>query len=157
MKLFVPILTLLILISPGTIRLGAQEREPGPLTIVAHRGLAPGVPENTMAAFRKALSLGVDLIEIDIRFTKDGQAVIMHDRSVNRTTNGNGYVRNLTLSQVKRLDAGSWFSENFSGERVPSFEEVLALVSGSRTGLLLDIKESRAMDTGMIIRLVKKA
>jgi glycerophosphoryl diester phosphodiesterase len=156
------ILALLALASVFSDHLGSQEHvsrsawEDARLAVVAHRGLAGGVPENTLAAFTKAISLGVHLIEIDVRFTKDGHAVIMHDRSVNRTTNGEGYVRNMTLSEISSLDAGSWVSRGFAGQRVPTLEEALALAAGSRTGLLLDIKEGGDAELRKIVALVER-
>ncbi|MEO3785796.1 glycerophosphodiester phosphodiesterase family protein [Actinocorallia sp. B10E7] len=105
------------------------------LTLVNHRGLSPGHPENTLAAFRNSIALGVDAIEIDLRSTGDGAIVIMHDDTVDRTTDGTGRVRDLTLEQIKALDAGG-------GERVPTYAETLATLQGTGVRLLLDIKES---------------
>ncbi|MCS7313960.1 MAG: glycerophosphodiester phosphodiesterase family protein [Bryobacterales bacterium] len=102
---------------------------PGPL-VVAHRGASRYAPENTLAAFRKAIELGADLIEFDVRETKDGHLVIMHDDTVDRTTDGEGRVSDLTLEQIKKLDAGSWFGPQFKGERVPTLEEALGTIKG---------------------------
>lgn len=104
-------------------------RWPGVIA-VGHRGTVHLAPENTLAAFRKAIELGLDLIEIDVRETRDGHLVIMHDATVDRTTNGKGRVADLTLEEIKRLDAGSWFSPKFAGERVPTLEEALDLMKG---------------------------
>lgn len=93
--------------------------------VAAHRGWSEKYPENTMLAYRKAAELGVDQIEIDVRVTRDGELVIMHDATVDRTTNGNGLVEELTLAQILELDAGSWKGEEFAGERVPTFAEFL--------------------------------
>ena len=76
------------------------------IVVVAHRGLAPGLPENTLHAFRHALGLGVDFIEVDLRMSRDGVPVIMHDKTVDRTTNGQGIVKTVTLAELKKLDAG---------------------------------------------------
>ncbi|MGI5222872.1 glycerophosphodiester phosphodiesterase [Nocardia sp. CA-290969] len=111
------------------------------VTVVAHRGLAPGLPENTPAAFRGAIALDVDAIEIDLRVTADGHLVVMHDDTVDRTTNGHGRVADLTLDRIKSLDAGSIAGPGFSAERVPTYREVLEIVQGHRTQLLLDIKD----------------
>ncbi|WP_176611432.1 glycerophosphodiester phosphodiesterase family protein [Actinomadura sp. WMMB 499] len=126
---------------------GSSGTEPFPypdagLTLVNHRGLSPGYPENTLAAFRNSISMGVDAIEIDLRATKDGEIVILHDETVDRTTDGSGRIGDLTLAQVKALDAGGHVSPEFAGERVPTFAETLAAVKGSDVRLLLDIKES---------------
>ena len=93
--------------------------------VAAHRGWSEKYPENTMIAYRKAAELGVDQIEIDVRESKDGHLVIMHDATVDRTTNGNGFVEELPLAQILELDAGSWKGEEFAGERVPTFAEFL--------------------------------
>ncbi len=106
-----------------------QYRWPGVLA-VGHRGTVRFAPENTAAAFRKAVELGVDLIEMDVRETRDGHLIIMHDVTVDRTTNGKGRVADLTLEEIKRLDAGAWFGPQFAGERVPTLEEALAAIEG---------------------------
>ena len=95
--------------------------------ICAHRGANETHPENTLAAFREAVRLGAQMIEFDVQITKDKQLVIMHDKSVDRTTNGKGLVSDLTLSEIKKLDAGSWKSLQFKGEKVPTLEEALAV------------------------------
>ncbi|MFI6170668.1 glycerophosphodiester phosphodiesterase [Nocardia sp. NPDC051052] len=111
------------------------------VTVIAHRGLAPGLPENTLAAFRGAIALGVDAIEIDLRVTVDGHVVVMHDDTVDRTTDGSGRVADLTLAEVKALDAGRYAGPQFGGERVPTYREVLETLQNSRIQLLLDIKD----------------
>lgn len=98
------------------------------IAVAAHRGNSRYFPENTMAAFRSALMLRPDMIEIDLHMTLDGQVILMHDHCVNRTTDGRGLVREKTLAEIKRLDAGGWKNEEFRGERVPTFEEFLDLV-----------------------------
>jgi len=120
--------------------------------LVAHRGLAPGFPENTMVAFRNTIAKGVGVIEVDLRGTADGHVVVMHDATVDRTTDGTGAVSELTLEQVKTLDAGSYVGPQFAGERVPTFEEVLDLAASSGVMLLLDIKESPVLDKVRIVR-----
>ena len=85
-------------------------------------------PKVTELVVREAVSLGAHMIEFDVRMTKDGHLVIMHDKTVDRTTNGKGLVRELTLKQIKELDAGSWKSEKFKGERVPLLSEALAVI-----------------------------
>ncbi len=96
--------------------------------ICAHRGENQTNPENTISAFREAVSLGAHMIEFDVRMTKDGHLVIMHDKTVDRTTNGKGLVGELTLKQIKELDTGSWKSEKFKGERVPLLSEALEVI-----------------------------
>ena len=93
--------------------------------VAAHRGWSAKYPENTMLAFREAAELGVDQIETDIRITKDGELVLMHDAAVDRTTNGTGLVRELTLAEIRALDAGSWKGAEFTGLQVPTFKEFM--------------------------------
>jgi glycerophosphoryl diester phosphodiesterase len=123
---------------------------------VAHRGLSAGYPENTLAAFKSAIALGVQAIELDLRGTADGEVVVLHDATVDRTTNGRGDVTGLTLREVKALDAGSHAGAAFSAERVPTYEEVLQLVKGSGVTLLLDIKISPVLDKARVVRLTER-
>ncbi len=96
--------------------------------ICAHRGAMDTHPENTVAAFREAARLGVQMIEFDVRMTKDDKLVILHDETVDRTTNGHGAVKDKTLAEVKELDAGSWKSATFKGERIPTLREALTVM-----------------------------
>lgn len=107
---------------------------------VAHRGDSSRAPENTLPAFRKALRGGVHRLETDVRFTADGTPVLMHDPTVDRTTNGSGEVAALTLSEVRALDAGSWFSSRYAGVRVPTLYEVLELGKGRGATFLIELK-----------------
>ncbi|WP_339231037.1 glycerophosphodiester phosphodiesterase family protein [Oceanobacillus sp. FSL K6-2867] len=106
---------------------------------VAHRGASGHAPENTMAAFERAFEMKADYIEIDVQMTRDGRLVAIHDTTVNRTTNGNGFVGDYTLEEIQQLDAGSWFSEEFAGERIPAFEEVIDEYRG-KIGMLIELK-----------------
>lgn len=94
--------------------------------IFAHRGASVHAPENTLAAFQRALDDGAPAIEFDVKLSADGQVVVIHDHTVDRTTDGQGKVRELTLAQLKALDAGSWFDRAFRRERIPTLEEVFA-------------------------------
>ncbi|MEO6286887.1 MAG: glycerophosphodiester phosphodiesterase family protein [Dyadobacter sp.] len=96
--------------------------------LCAHRGCMDTHPENTLPAFAEAVRLGAQMIEFDIQLTKDSAMVIMHDDAVDRTTNGNGQVSELTFSQIRALDAGLKKAEKFKGTRVPTFEETLAMM-----------------------------
>ena len=96
--------------------------------ICAHRGAMDSHPENTIAAFEEAIRLGAHMIEFDVRMTKDKQLVIIHDNTVDRTTDGTGLVTDLTFDEIKLLDAGSWKSNKFAKERVPTFKEALAVM-----------------------------
>jgi glycerophosphoryl diester phosphodiesterase len=92
----------------------------------AHRGASARCPENTLAAFRAAVEAGADSVEFDIRLSADGEVVAIHDSSVDRTTDGRGEVHGLTLAELRSLDAGSWKSPDFAGERIPTLDEALA-------------------------------
>lgn len=96
--------------------------------VAAHRGWCAKYPENTMLAFEKAIELGVDQLETDLRMTKDGAIVLIHDADVARTTNGQGNVWELTLEEIRALDAGSHKGPEFAGCKVPTLEEFLALM-----------------------------
>jgi glycerophosphoryl diester phosphodiesterase len=106
---------------------------------VAHRGASEYAPENTIAAFDKAVEMEADYIELDVQRSKDGELVIIHDKTVDRTTNGSGYVKDLTIEQLESLDAGSWMSDQFSGEKIPTFDEILDKYQG-KIGILIELK-----------------
>ena len=101
-----------------------------PVMVVAHRGFSGAAPENTLAAFRKAIEIGSDMIELDIHLSKDGKIVVIHDETLERTTDGRGKVAGHTLKDLKKLDAGSHFGAGFFGERIPTLQEVLDLAKG---------------------------
>jgi glycerophosphoryl diester phosphodiesterase len=101
-----------------------------PVLVVAHRGFSGAAPENTLVAFRQAIEIGSDMIELDIQLSKDEKIVVIHDESLERTTNGRGKVANHTLQEIKKLDAGSWLDPQFAGERIPTLQEVLDLAKG---------------------------
>jgi glycerophosphoryl diester phosphodiesterase len=115
------------------------------VAVIAHRGGRALGPENTLAAFRKAIKLGVDYIEIDVRQTRDGKLVIMHDPDVGRTTSGTGQVADLDFATIRSLDAGSKFGAEYAGEKVPTLKEVLALAYG-KVSIYLDHKAGRIAD-----------
>ena len=107
---------------------------------VAHRGDSARAPENTMPAIRRALRVGVSRIEVDVRFTTDDVAVLMHDPTVDRTTNGSGEVAALTRAQVRRLDAGRWFSRRYAGVNVPSLRYILEYGRSRGAFYLVELK-----------------
>jgi glycerophosphoryl diester phosphodiesterase len=111
--------------------------------IWAHRGASVEAPENTLAAFAAAEAAGADGIELDVHLSRDGVPVVIHDATVDRTTNGRGAVDRLRLDDLRRLDAGSWFSPQFAGEPVPTLEEVLNWAEG-RLRLNLEVKKYAA-------------
>ena len=96
--------------------------------VAAHRGNSAYFPENTLPAFASALELPVDMLEFDLHMTRDGQIIMMHDHMVDRTTDGTGLIRDLTLAQIKKLDAGVWKDPRFAGTRVPTFVEFLEML-----------------------------
>lgn len=105
--------------------------------IFAHRGSKSNRPENTLSAFREALNVKSDGIELDMHLSKDKQLIVIHDEKVNRTTSGKGFVSEMTLSELKQLDAGSWFHKSFQGEKIPTLKEVLDLLVDEKfTGYL---------------------
>ena len=106
---------------------------------VAHRGAAGYAPENTIVAFDKGLELKADYIELDVQRSKDGELVVIHDTTVDRTTDGTGKVGDLTLAELRSLDAGSFKGEQFAGEKIPTFEEVLDRYHG-KIGILIELK-----------------
>ncbi|CAM3853324.1 glycerophosphodiester phosphodiesterase [Alicyclobacillus pomorum] len=111
----------------------------------AHRGYSSTYPENTMPAFQAALDIGVDGIEFDIHLTKDGHIVVHHDEQVDRTSNGSGWIRDLTLEEIQRLDAGSWFGPAFAGTRIPTLEAVLRLIADSKRTVEVNIERKAGM------------
>lgn len=120
----------------------------GPITVVAHRGASAYAPENTLTALRLGADLGADLVETDVRMTRDGELVLLHDASLARTTDAaERYPRrwpwlaeDFTLEEISTLDAGSWFDAEFAGERVPTLREALAELDG-RAGVLAEFKQ----------------
>src|SRR5690625_99436 len=106
--------------------------------IYAHRGSSGTHPENTMIAFKEAERVGADGIELDVHYTKDDELVVIHDNTVNRTTNGKGLIRSMTLAELMELDAGKFFSRKFKGEKIPRLEEVLDWFQ--TTNLLLNVE-----------------
>jgi glycerophosphoryl diester phosphodiesterase len=107
---------------------------------VAHRGASAAAPENTIPAFRAALRSGVRQLDTDVRFTSSGVPVLMHDKRVNRTTDGTGRIAAMSLEQVRALDAGSWFSADFAGVRVPTFYQALKFAGSRGARLQVELK-----------------
>lgn len=115
------------------------------IAVISHRGEHLAHPENTLAAFQAAIDAGADYFELDVRTTSDGRLVLMHDRTVDRTTDGKGKVKDLTFEQVRQLDAGVKFDARFAGTRVPTFEEALNLAHG-KIGVYVDSKDIAPAD-----------
>ena len=125
--------------------------------ITAHRGASVDAPENTLAAFSKAIEDMADVIELDVQMTQDGYIVVMHDTSAYRTTGVLKNITEFTLREVKRLDAGYWYSEEYKGEKVPTLEEVLQLAKG-KIKLNIEIKTADNSDevAKKVVKLIQK-
>jgi glycerophosphoryl diester phosphodiesterase len=108
--------------------------------IIGHRGAKMTSPENTLAGIRQAKKEGADWVEFDVKLTADGHAVLIHDETVERTTDGKGFVRQMTLAELRRLDAGVRFGPAWRGERIPTLVEALALMAELDMGFNLEVK-----------------
>lgn len=128
-------------------------RAPGePAFIAGHRGDRADAPENTMPAFEAAIASGLRIVETDVQLTADGVPVLMHDPTVDRTTNGHGAVADLTLEQVEALDAGRWYSKKFTGTRVPQLTELLDLIAATpHERAIVELKEYWTRDQIAIV------
>ncbi|HRI87232.1 MAG TPA: glycerophosphodiester phosphodiesterase family protein [Candidatus Hydrogenedentes bacterium] len=154
MKVLAVLLGLGLVIMSGCAR--HMGRAPyGAIDVIGHRGASAYAPENTMASFIKAKEMGADWFELDVRLSKDGEVVVMHDETVDRTTNGSGYVRDMTLHELKQLDAGSWKGEEFTGERVPTLAQCLDYAK-FKIGVYVEIK-SCDDDTALLAQAVQRA
>jgi len=146
---FLPFFLAVVACSPVTAA------EPQPL-VVAHRGLLRHAPENTLANFRACLELRLGF-EFDVEKTKDGHLVCIHDDTVDRTTDGSGKVSDMTLDEIRKFDAGTWFDSKFAGEQVPTVEEVLELVAEYRQHDVLIAVDLKAENVAQnVVRLAEK-
>lgn len=109
--------------------------------VIAHRGSSGTAPENTLSAIQQAMASKVDMVEVDLHLSKEGEVIILHDPTLDRTTNGTGKIAAHTLPELRKLDVGSWFSSDFTGEKIPTLSEVFELVQG-KTPLLLELKKA---------------
>jgi glycerophosphoryl diester phosphodiesterase len=128
-----------------------------PFFAIAHRGSSGEAPENTMAALQRALVSGAPMVELDVQRTADNTLVVFHDDVLGRTTNGHGYIRQTTTDELMKLDAGSWFSDAFAGERVPTITQALELLAG-RVYVNIELKpfdDEDASTTDDVHRLVE--
>jgi glycerophosphoryl diester phosphodiesterase len=124
--------------------------------VIGHRGASAVAPQNTLAAFRKAMELGADGVELDVQLSADGVPVVMHDFTVDRTTDGTGPVRSKTLAELKALDAGSTFSPQFVGERIPTLSQVLAGLEGKLL-VNVELKDFNPRGSGLEAPVVEVA
>lgn len=132
----------------------AVQVSPEEVVIIGHRGAAGRAPENTIPSIEEALRLEADAIEVDLRQTADGEIVAIHDEDVDRTTDGSGRVAEMTLEEIRSLDAGSWFDPRYEGTRVPTLAEVLDAVPQSKT-LVLEVKGGATVHPEQIPRIVR--
>lgn len=126
--------------------------------IIGHRGAAGHAPENTLASFRKAAALGAHWVEFDTKLSRDGHVVVFHDEDLDRTTDGSGRLADTDLAELKTLDAGSWFSESFRGERIPTLDETMAVLGEQGLGANVEIKPDpdREIETAeAVVRTLK--
>ena len=123
-------------------------------TVIAHRGDKAHAPENTLAAFELAAEKGADAIEFDVKLTADGQVIVLHDQTVDRTTNGKGNVSRLPLAALRDLDAGAWFSERFRAERIPTLEEVFETV-GKRLLMNVELTNYATPGDNLVARVME--
>ena len=127
--------------------------------IIAHRGASGSAPENTIPAIIKGIKDGANYIEIDVHQTLDNKIIVIHDYSVDRTTNGEGDIRNLKYSEIKQLDAGKWFSDEFESTKVPLLEEVIELIPDT-VKLIIEVKGDSSEYPGIennIVNIVKES
>ena len=117
--------------------------------VVGHRGAMGHCPENTPASFERGLELGADWIELDVHLSRDGALVVIHDETVDRTTDGHGAVRDHTLAELKALDAGGWFGPEYAGQRIPTLDEVLAWARRCNTIVDIEIKNAPVYYAGI--------
>ena len=132
-------LTLGLLVMTGCARHVGRAPH-GAIDVIGHRGAAAYAPENTLASFKMAEGAGADWFELDVHLSKDGEVVVIHDDTVDRTTNGHGNVRDLTLYDLKQLDAGAWKGPEFAGERIPTLGQCLDYAK-FKIGVYLEIKD----------------
>ncbi|MFJ5769420.1 glycerophosphodiester phosphodiesterase [Psychrobacillus sp. NPDC093180] len=129
------------------------------MKIYAHRGCSGTYPENTIAAFKAAASLPIDGVEFDVHMTKDGELVVIHDESIDRTSNGRGFIKDMTLKELQTFDYGAWFSTEFKEEKVPTLSEVLDVFKGTHHHINIELKSDVFPYEGMeqkVIEILKQ-
>jgi glycerophosphoryl diester phosphodiesterase len=114
--------------------------------IIGHRGAAASAPENTLAGFRRAQALGAAWVEFDVRLSGDGRCIVLHDDTIDRTTDGSGLAAAMTLNELAAFDAGAWFAPDFAGETIPTFEETIDLLAELGLGANVEIKPQRGAE-----------
>lgn len=120
----------------------------------AHRGASGYFPENTMIAFEKAIELGCDAIETDVQMTSDGVLVLIHDEQIDRTTDGTGFVKDYTFSELRKFSAGSWYDKKFSSERIPTAEELIVLAKSKGIKINFELKTGIVLYPGIENKII---
>ncbi len=125
----------------------------------AHRGASGYYPENTMTSFEGAIKQNADGIELDVHLSKDGYLIVCHDETLNRTTNGKGFIKQFDLYELKQLDAGSWYDKKYKGEKMPLLEEVIDLIKGTNMDLNIELKAGSIFYPGIeekVLKMIEK-
>jgi glycerophosphoryl diester phosphodiesterase len=127
-------------------------------SVIGHRGAAAYAPENTCSGFEAAAGLGIKWVEFDVRLTRDKQAIVFHDEDLGRTTNGRGVISDLDWKDISQYDAGSWFDDRYSGEKIPMLENVISSLQKLKLGANVEIKASagREYESGQLIAVFLK-
>jgi glycerophosphoryl diester phosphodiesterase len=136
-----------------TIGMVFGQKNPEDFLVIAHRGASRAAPENTLAALSKAIEFGADYAECDIFLTKDGEIVLFHDEEMDRTTGKEGMIWDYTLAQLKALEVGSWFKEEFKGEPIPTLREAIRLAKG-KIKLNIEVKSPKGSDLKIAQKVV---
>lgn len=123
---------------------------------IAHRGASDKAPENTLVAFERALEQGADALECDVHLSADGEVIVIHDETVDRTTDGHGPVAEMTVAELQRLDAGSWKDRRFAGQRIPTLSEVSELARG-RAQLFIELKGASPELPARVVQVLRES
>ncbi|MBE1553676.1 glycerophosphodiester phosphodiesterase [Sporosarcina limicola] len=124
------------------------------MDIYAHRGSSGTHPENTLSAFKEAARLPIYGVEFDVHMTKDGELIVIHDESIDRTSNGSGLVKDMTLEELKTFDYGAWFSVEFEGEGIPTLQEVFVVFAQTSHHINIELKSDIFPYDGMVEKVV---
>ncbi len=142
-NVFISVIILaVVIICAAFLIWGGFGKRPSTIKAIAHRGYSQQAPENTLPAYALAKENGFKYVECDVAFTKDGKAVLLHDSSIDRTSNGEGKLSELDYSEIAELDFGSWFSEEYAGTRIPTFEEFIIFCKESSLRPYIELKSS---------------
>jgi glycerophosphoryl diester phosphodiesterase len=124
--------------------------------VIAHRGASGYAPENTLAAFAQAKALGANWVEFDVMLTKDDEVIVIHDDTLERTSNGKGHVADFSYSELKKLDAGSWFQPKFSHEKIPNLRAVIELLNANQLNANIEIKTQIGKENLLVEKVIEQ-